>query len=412
MNKVLRMSLLALATVALMGSCKKKEPNNGGNNNGGTNINTNGGGGTNNGGNNGGGNGGTETPAAASEITLTIPAGQKFTLAGLEGENLSVGGENVTAWAYSSSAPVKKEFTSANGSVVIKGNVKTLTFSAGTFDKLEVPNGLETLRMTAGATAKELILANATSLKTLSLSATNITNAQDLSGLTNLQTVYLHRSGTAVFTLPKSVKTLTVSENPGVTNAFDLANFPNLETVYFIGSYFGRPVDFSGSTKLKTFGNSRSALTTINLKNCSALTNVLLRDMNGTTSVDLSGCPLLKEGTVASVNSFKGFATNLNSPRLVTLNLAGASLTNFNSTICTAVSLVSLDLSGNKLTAANFSGFASLKTLNLLNNPTLTGSSLTEALKTLPATNGTIKIAGLSASDAVIVAQRGWTVAQ
>lgn len=409
MNKVLRMSLLALATVALMGSCKKKsngepDPN-------GTQVTPGGNGGNNGGGNNGGGNGGTETPAAASEITLTIPAGQKFTLAGLEGENLSVGGENVTAWAYSSSAPVKKEFTSANGSVVIKGNVKTLTISAGVFTKLEVPNGLEVLRMTTGATAKELILANATSLKQLSLSESGITNTQDLSALTNLQTVYLHKSG-AGLTLPKSVRTLTVSENPGVKNAFDLANFPNLETVYFIGSYFGRPVDFSGSTKLKTFGNSRSALTTINLKNCSALANVLLRDMNGTTSVDLSGCPLLKEGTVERVNSFKGFATNLNSPRLATLNLAGASLEKFDNEVCTAVNLTSLDLSGNKLAAAKFDKFTALKTLNLLNNPTLTGSSLTEALKTLPATNGTIKIAGLSASDAAIVAQRGWTVAQ
>lgn len=409
MNKVLRMSLLALATVALMGSCKKKEPNNGGNNNGGTNINTNGGGGTNNGGNNGGG---TQTPTApASTITLTLPAGQKFALKGIEGDNITIGGVAVANFPYKSSNE-PKEFTSQNGSIEIKGNVKSLTLSSGALAKLEVPNGLETLRMTTGATTQELVLTNATSLKMLSLSEAGVANSQDLSGLTNLQTVYLHKAGSATFTLPKSVKTLTLSENPGVTNAFDLVNFPDLVSAYFIGTGIGRPVDFSGSTKLKTFGNSRSALTTINLKNCSALANVLLRDMNGTTSVDLSGCPLLKEGAITNLTTFTGFTTNENSLRLVTLNLAGASLEKFDNEVCTAVNLTSLDLSGNKLAAAKFDKFTALKTLNLLNNPTLKGTSLTEALKTLPATNGTIKIAGLSASDAAIVAQRGWTVAQ
>lgn len=386
MNKVLRMSLLALATVALMGSCKKK-----------------------------GGNEPTPTPAVsttpASEITLTIPAGQRFTLAGLEGENLSVGGENVVGWAYTPSAPQTREFTAVNGSVVIKGNVRTLTFAAGTFTKLEVPRGLESLALLNGTTTRELDLRNVTSLKRLRLDNVGLTGEQNLTHLTGLEVVNLKNAG-ARFTLPSSVKSLTLNEHGGVANDLTLAAFPNLESLYLIGSYMGKNVDFTGSTKLKTFGNSRSNAPQVVLKNCSALANVLLRDMNGTTSVDLSGCPLLKEGTVASVNSFKGFATNLDSPRLATLNLAGASLTNFNSTICTTISLVSLDLSGNKLTAANFSGFGSLTSLNLLNNPTLTGVALSDALRTLPATNGTIKITGLSASDAAIVAQRGWTVAQ
>lgn len=387
MKKVVRMSLLALTAVALLGSCKKKnnEP--------------------------------TPTPTPtpvtpatpASVITLSIPAGQKFGLKGIEGENITIGGVPVENLPYNASNP-EKEFTSQTGTIEVKGNIKSLTLSSGTLNKLEIPNGLEVLRLLSGSTVKVLELAQAKSLKQLSINESGITNNPDLSQLNKLENVFIRKAG-GVFTLPTSVRSLRIEEHIGLQNQLTLAAFPNLESLLLIGSAVGKDVDFSGSTKLKTFLNSRSVTPQITLKNCSALANVLLRDMNGTTSVDLSSCPLLKEGTIASLTSFKGFTTNENSLRLTNLNLSGASLEKFNSEVCTMVELTTLDLSRNKLSAADFSRFSKLKNLNLLGNTTLTGGNLTTALNSLPTvTGGTLKIAGLSASDRAIATGKGWNV--
>lgn len=351
-------------------------------------------------------------------ITLTLAAGQTaFSVSGLDGENITLegvsGDKNVTPWKYADKK--KNDYTATANTVVVKGNVKELTLSAGQFEKLDLskaPATLTTLRVLDGTTVKALDLSGAKALQLLSLDNVGLAGDYDLSQYTTLVSVYLKKIS-AKFTLPLTVAILTLNEShSALKNALDLSTFPNMQRLYLIGSAVHKSVNFAGSTKLTTFGNSRSATPTINLSNCPALKNVLLRDMNGTTEVNLSGCKELVEGKVTSVTSFTGFCTNDNSRQLKTLNLAGASLTNFDDKVCTIIPIVNLDLSGNKLTKANFSKLTSLKELNLLNNGTLTGAELTNALQSLPATQGKIKIANLSASDAAIVAAKGWTVAQ
>lgn len=395
MKKVVRMSLLALTAVALLGSCKKK-------NNEPTPTPT------------------PVTPATpASVITLSIPAGQKFGLKGIEGENITIGGVAVENFPYNS-GNTPKEFTSQTGSVEIKGNVKSLSFSAGAFEKLEVPNGLETLRMLNGSTVKVLELAQAKSLKRLTLDRTNITNTLDLSGHTQLRNLFLHLSG-GNFTLPSSLQTLNISEHHGViSNNFDLASFPELTRLSIIGNGgFNKGIDFSASTKLEEVIISRSNLRSIELNNCTQLKNVFLMSV-GASTINISSCPLLNEGQYrgivngAMLSNGSGFASFYgsagdNNSSVQTLSLSGAGFTTF--TRQRFVELVSLDLSNNKLTAADFSRFSKLKNLNLLGNTTLTGGNLTTALNSLPTvTGGTLKIAGLSASDRAIATGKGWNV--
>lgn len=411
MKKVVRMSLLALTAIALLGSCKKK--NNEPTPDPGSNT------GTTTGGNGGSNNGGTQTPPPASVITLSLPAGQKFSLKGIEGENITVGGVAVENFQYNRNN-TPKEFTSETGSVEIKGNIRSLSFSSGAFEKLEVPNGLEILRMLSGSTVKVLELAQAKSLKLLTLDRTNITNTLDLSGHTQLRTLFLHLSG-GNFTLPNSLQIINISEHHGtINNNFDLASFPELTKLSIIGNGgFNKSINFSGSAKLEEVIISRSGLTAIDLNNCPKLKNVFLMSA-GVSTVNINGCPLLNEGRYPGVRdgamlangsgfaSFYGTAGD-NNASILTLNLSGAGFTTF--TRQRFVELVNLDLSDNKLTSADFSGFSKLKNLNLLGNSTLTGDNLTATLNTLPTvTGGTLKIAGLSASDKAIATSKGWNV--
>lgn len=416
MNKVLRMSLLALATVALMGSCKKKsngepDPN-------GTQVTPGGNGGNNGGGNNGGG---TQTPTApASTITLTLPAGQEFALKGVEGENITIGGIAVANYPYKSSNE-PKVFTSQNGSVEIKGNVKSLTFSAGTFDKLEVPNGLETLAMLSGSKTASLDLSKAVSLKGLGLYSPALKSDLDLRGNVNLKSVTLSGGvNTGKTYLPTSLEVLSLNSHyKGLATDITTANLPKLSRLVIDRISTPLEVNMAGSTTLKTVFVHSSQIKNFVFTNAKALTTAIIVNSNSFSVIDLSGCSALVD---YKSTSDKGLSTNdtgafirkneAGGLRFTTLNLAGTSITAFDDKVFgTNPYLATLNLSGSKVAVADFSKFEALKTLDLTNTA-LTGSSLTEALKTLPATNGTIKIAGLSASDAAIVAQRGWTVAQ
>lgn len=417
MNKVLRMSLLALATVALMGSCKKKsngepDPN-------GTQVTPGGNGGNNGGGNNGGG--GTQTPTApASTITLTLPAGQKFALKGVEGDNITIGGVAVENFAYKSDNQ-PKEFSSQTGTVEIKGNIKSLTFSAGAFDKLEVPNGLETLRMLDGSKTASLDLTKAVSLQTLNLSASALTSDLDLRGNTNLKNVTLSGGvNTGKTYLPTSVEMLSLNRHyKGFATDITTANFPKLSRL--VVNTVSSPVDvnMSGSTALKNVFIYSSGAKNLVFANAKSLSTAIIYNANGFSSIDMSGCSALvdyqKSSEAISLND-TGARIQKNeariAPSFTTLNLSGVGITAFDENFFGANPyLANVNLSGSKVAVAKFTEFKALKTLDLTNTA-LAGSSLTEALKTLPATNGTIKIAGLSASDAAIVAQRGWTVAQ
>ncbi len=368
-------------------------------------------------------------------IKLTLAAGQTtFSIAGLAGESISIEGleasaKTIAGWNYRTKT---ENYTAptAGAVITIRGNVKALTISAGSFASVDLsaaPTTIDTLRVVgppvtsgsagSGATVTALDLSGAKSLKMISLSSTGTKATVDLSNHTNLETMSLSSMSGFVATLPASIKTLYLSESPSLGNsAIDVATFPNLQRLFLIGTAIGsKSVNLSGSKTLTTFGNSRSKIKSLDLSNCTALVNVMMRDMNGgPAEINLSGSTNLKQAAspkLASLTSFDGFVTDLNTIAARTLNLANCAFTKFDADICQLVNLTTIDLSGNKLASADFSKFTALKTLNLLNNSTLTGTALTAALNTLPTvTGGTLKIAGLSASDQAIATGKGWAI--
>lgn len=386
MKKLFSLALIAVCTVSLMGSCKKK--------------------------------GGNEpTPSVPIDktkgIKLQLASGQTdVTISSLSGEGITI--EGVTAQWSTTSKTLK---ASAAGSVItIKGNVTALNITGGQLEKLDLsmaPVTLKTLRATSSTasptTIKILDFSGATALDTLKLSGIGSSGNHNLSN-SKLRYAELHKTGSN-FTLPNTITLLYLSEN-GIANELTLTAFPEMKRLYLIGAALNKNVNFSGSSQLTTFSNSRSMTPKIDLSNCSQLANVLLRDMNGTTEVNLSNSPKLKEGEVKSLTNITGFCTDTPNDKLKVLNLAGASLTKFDADVCKFVSLTDLDLSNNKLASADFSEFTTLKKLSLVGNSTLTGENLTKALTSLPATSGTLKITNLSDSDKKIVTDKGWTISQ
>lgn len=392
MKKVVRMSLLALTAVTLLGSCKKK-------NNEPTPTPT------------------PVTPATpASVITLSIPAGQTFSLKGIEGENITIGGVAVENLVYKSSN-TPKEFTAETSQVEIKGNIKSLSFSRGAFDKLEIPNGLEVLRLLSGTKVNGLNLTQAKSLKVLTLEGTGLTNEQDLTNHTNLKTVSLSGDVGSSILLPSSVETLKVEEHyAGLKTVINKTNFPKMKTLQIMSvntsSISLSNVDFSGSKTLESITIYSSGVKGINLKDAKALKSATIYNANGFSSIDLSGCTALKDYQQSTgLRIWKN--ENAQTP-LTTLSLSETAITQFkkmDKTIGENPYLTSLDLSSTKLTEAKFDDLKNLKTLNLLNTPGLIGTKLSEALTSLPTvTGGTLKIAGLSASDRAIATGKGWNV--
>lgn len=407
MKKVVRMSLLALTAVALLGSCKKKNNEPAPDPGSGT--------GTTTGGGNGNG-GGTQTSAPASVITLSLPAGQKFALKGIEGENITIGGVPVENLAYKSSN-TPKEFTAKMNQVEIKGNIKSLSFSGGAFEKLEVPNGLEVLRLLTGTKVNVLNLTQTKSLKTLTLEGTGLTNEQDLTNHTNLKTVLLSGGVGGSVLLPNSVETLRVEEHyAGLKTVINKTNFPKMKTLQIMTvntpSVSLSNVDFSGSTTLENITIYSSGVKGINLKDAKALKSATIYNANGFSSIDLSGCTALKDYQQST--GLRIWKNENAQPPLTTLSLSGTAITQFkkmDKAIGENPYLTSLDLSSTKLIEAKFDDLKNLKTLNLLNTPGLTGTKLSEALTSLPrVTGGTLKITGLSTSDRDIATGKGWNV--
>ncbi len=378
MKQIIKIGVLGLCALIFMGSCKKKGgepipptviPDQGGKN-------------TNN------GIGDSNTPIDNTKgIKLILsPKETSFSLSEFKGEGLFIEGAKTTREGKTISITANQ----AGATIILKGNVNSLSISSGRFESIDFSQ--------APTTLKKIIIRNISSKSPL-----------DLSTLLSLEEVRVFKAG--LITLPKNLKIIDLNEN-NTTNDFTLESFPNLEELYLIGTYFNKNVNFKGSTKLKKFSNSRCATPTIDLSNCPSLTGVLLRDMNGTTKVDLSGTKLLKEGEAKRLTNFSGFSTDTGNDKLKSLNLSGASFTNFNNQVCKFTSITYLNLRGNKLATANFSAFSQLVELDLTENPTLTGNNLTQVLQSLPKKSGAkLKINSLSNSDRQIVTDKGWTIA-
>lgn len=397
MKQLLKVAALALCAVGLMSSCCKKTANEP-----------------------------TPTPVPTpidntKGIKLILTSGQTdFSITTLDGDKLTIEGLTTSSQELTAFSATKKDFkaTVPGSTITIKGNVKSLVLSAGQFEKLDLsaaPTTFERLSVN-GAKVKTFDFTNAHSLKSLTLNTPGMSGTHNLSH-TSLQSAYFRGTG-ANFTLPQSIKSI-ILEKPagdgnGITNDLTLAALPNLQHFYVFGDLLGKDMDFSGSTKLVNIEVIRSRLPSVNLSNCTALKTAGFADPNGVKNINLSGCTALVEGAWSKFTKNSGFFIKQNEgAKIETLNLSGTALTKFEYTaICEAPGLKILDLSNTKLTSANFSKLTSLKELNLLNNPTLTGAELTNALQSLPATQGKIKIANLSETDAAIVVAKGWTIAK
>lgn len=294
MNKVLRMSLLALATVALMGSCKKKsngepDPN-------GTQV----------------------TPLALTPAVPLPPAptvgvktdpnttpvdGTKaielqlasgathFELAGLEGKDVTIEGATLSdgsafaQWGFVSRTPTQKAFTAAAGAkVVIKGNITALAITAGKFTMINLskaPTTFHTFAFYEAGDAGSISTAgidfgDITTLENLYLGfnynhrkvGPSIEAQMDFSKLINLKHIELHRFNDDT-RLPKFstkyayLRNLLLSETSVATMPdFIGTNYPSLELMILTGAQFQSKGEFKlgGLQNFKTFSASRTHL--------------------------------------------------------------------------------------------------------------------------------------------------------
>ena len=226
----------------------------------------------------------------------------------------------------------------------------------------------------------------------LNIDYKNLTGNLNVSGLTELQTLYCNGNGLTSLTLSNLPVLRTLGCNGNGLTSLDVTSFTSLTTLNC--SHNELPsLDVSGLTALKTLYCHYNKLTSLNLSGLSALQTLSCND-NKLPSLNVSGLTALQE-----LNCSYNKLTSLNvsgHTSLVYLKCSNNALTSLDASVLT--NLEELNCNYNKLTSLKVSGLAALQTLYCYNNA-LTSLNISGCISLDSLNLGGNRITSLDLSD-------------